>query len=320
LKGVALAASMGRARVRIFSQQGARMRLDDGDRSDVEDRRGFGGTGVKLGLGGTLVLAALSLIFGQDFLSMVGGGGGGGAPVAPEQAEHRKAAEADLEEVAVRAFNDAQAVWAEKLGDRYRPAKLVLFWDGTRSGCGDAPAAMGPFYCSEDEKVYIDLGFYRELARRFGAPGEFAQAYVIAHEVGHHVQDVLGIEKRVQAAQARSPASRNALSVRLELQADCLAGAWARSVGERGRLDPGDVDAGLRAAAAVGDDRIQRATTGRVHPESFTHGSAEQRAAWFRRGYREASIAGCDTFAQRAVAEEGGGDAPRARRPGVSVE
>ncbi len=272
------------------------MRLDDDDRSDVEDRRGSGGMGVRLGLGGTLVLAALSLIFGRDFLSMAVGGAGGGAPAPPQQVERRKSSEADLEDVAVRAFNDAQAVWARRLGDRYRPAKLVLFWDGTRSGCGDAPAAMGPFYCPEDERVYIDLGFYRELARRFGAPGTFAQAYVIAHEVGHHVQDVLGVERRVRAAMQRSPARRNALSVRLELQADCLAGAWARSVGDRGRLDPGDVEAGLRAASAVGDDRIQRAATGRVRPESFTHGSAAQRSSWFRRGYEQASLSACDTF------------------------
>jgi hypothetical protein len=160
---------------------------------------------------------------------------------------------------------------------------------------------MGPFYCPLDEKVYIDLGFYRELARRFGAPGEFAQAYVIAHELGHHVQHVLGIAPRVREAQERDPSSRNALSVRMELQADCFAGAWGRSVGERGQLEPGDIEAGLRAAAAVGDDRIQQRTTGSVQPESFTHGTAEQRARWFRRGYESAGRAACDTFRDGAV-------------------
>jgi predicted metalloprotease len=274
------------------------MRLGNRDRSNVEDRRGLGGMGVRLGLGGTLVLAVLSDLFGQDLLSTVGGGGEVG-PASPEQVEQRKATEAELEEVAVASFNDAQQVWASSLEGRYRPATLVLFWDGTRSGCGDASAAMGPFYCPLDEKVYIDLGFYRELARRFGAAGEFANAYVIAHEVGHHVQHVLGIAERVRAAQQGEPEARNALSVRMELQADCLAGAWARSVGERGHLDPGDIEEGLRAAAAVGDDRIQRATTGRVNPESFTHGTAEQRSSWFRRGYESRSLAACDTFGER---------------------
>ncbi|WP_242345109.1 KPN_02809 family neutral zinc metallopeptidase [Anaeromyxobacter terrae] len=288
------------------------MRLGNGDRSNVEDRRGLGGAGLRLGLGGTLVVAALSLIFGRDFLSMVGGGGE--APASPEQVELRKAGEAPLEDVAVASFNDAQEVWGRELGQRYRPSRLVLFWDGTRSGCGDASSAMGPFYCPLDEKVYIDLGFYRELARRFGAPGEFAQAYVIAHEVGHHVQHVLGIAPRVREAQERDPSRRNALSVRMELQADCLAGAWARSVGDRGRLDPGDVEAGLRAAAAVGDDRIQRTTTGSVRPERFTHGTAEQRARWFRRGYDTASLDACDTFGGGAVSAEGeAGRAPGAR-------
>jgi predicted metalloprotease len=198
-------------------------------------------------------------------------------------------------------------VWSRALAERYRPSTLVLFWDGTRSGCGDASAAMGPFYCPLDEKVYIDLGFYRELAQRFGAAGEFANAYVIAHEVGHHVQNVLGIAERVHAAQERDPSRRNALSVGLELQADCLAGAWARDVGARGKLDPGDVEEGLRAAAAVGDDRIQRQTTGRVRPESFTHGTAEQRSTWFRRGYDGRALSACDTFGEGA----GGGSGRR---------
>ncbi len=273
------------------------MQLGNDDRSNVEDRRGLGGMGLRLGVGGTLVLALLSVIFGRDLLSSTDVGVGGGQ-ADPRQVEARKAGEADLEAVAVASFNDAQEVWSRALAGRYRASKLVLFWDGTRSGCGDASAAMGPFYCPLDEKVYIDLGFYRELATRFGAAGEFANAYVIAHEVGHHVQNVLGIAERVHAAQERDPRARNALSVRMELQADCLAGAWARSVGERGRLDAGDIEQGLRAAAAVGDDRIQRQTTGRVRPESFTHGTAEQRSSWFRKGYEKASLAACDTFGE----------------------
>jgi len=294
------------------------MRLGSGDRSNVEDRRGLGGTGLKLGLGGTVVVAVLSLLFGQDLFSMVGGGSPG--PASPEQVERRKSGEAELEQVAVATFNDAQEVWSRSLGGSYRPAALVLFWDGTRSGCGDASAAMGPFYCPLDEKVYLDLGFYEELARRFGAPGDLAQAYVVAHEVGHHVQHVLGIAQRVRAAQERNPREANALSVKLELQADCLSGVWAKAVGERGRLDPGDVDEALRAAAAVGDDRIQRATTGRVRPESFTHGSAEERSRWFRRGYEAGSPGACDTFAgSDAVAEDGAGarDGVQGRRPSL---
>jgi predicted metalloprotease len=271
------------------------MRLGNRDRSNVEDRRGLGGMGIRLGVGGTLLLAVLSLVFGTDLLSGTVDPGGG-APPGATGVEERKATEAELEEVAVASFNDAQEVWGRALGERWRPARLVLFWDGTRSGCGDASAAMGPFYCPQDERVYVDLGFYRELTSRFGAAGEAAQAYVIAHEVAHHAQHVLGVAPRVREAQARDPEARNELSVRLELQADCFAGAWAGTVGERGLLDPGDVDDALRAAAAVGDDRIQEATTGRVQPERFTHGTAEQRAGWFRRGFDARSPQACDTF------------------------
>jgi uncharacterized protein len=293
------------------------MRLgDDGDRSNVEDRRGqasgfgvpTGGRGVRLGLGGTVVVLALSVLFGRDLFADLGAAPAG-APVAvggqgpsPQQAERRAAAEQGLEATAVSAFNDAQRTWEKTLARSpagYRDAKLVLFWDQTRSGCGQAGAEMGPFYCPADEKVYIDLGFYRELATRFGAPGEFAQAYVIAHEVGHHLQNVLGIEPKVREAQRRSPGSRNALSVKMELQADCLAGVWARSAQGRQLLDPGDLEAGLRAAAAVGDDRLQKAATGRVSPESFTHGTSAQRSEWFRRGLETGRIDACDTFGAR---------------------
>ena len=271
-----------------------------GNRGNVEDRRGtgFGGTGVKLGVGGTLVLVVLSLVFQQDFVSMVGGSGGG-EPLPPEEIERRRAAEADLERVAVGSFDDAQDVWAGAVRE-YRPAKLVLFWDAVQSGCGGAAAEMGPFYCPADERVYIDLGFYRELAARFGAPGEFAQAYVIAHEVGHHLQHVLGVSDQVRQAQARSPQDRNELSVKLELQADCLAGVWGRSADGRGLLDPGEIEQGLRAAAAVGDDRLQKGAGRSANPETFTHGTAEQRASWFRRGFESGDADACDTFGARA--------------------
>jgi len=290
------------------------MRLgDDGDRSNVEDRRGeapgfgmpTGGRGVRLGLGGTVVVLALSLFFGRDLFSDLGAAPAGapmavpGPAASPAQTERRAAEETRLEGTAVAAFNDAQRTWESTLSSRpggYRDAKLVLFWDQTRSGCGQAAAEMGPFYCPEDEKVYIDLGFYRELATRFGAPGEFAQAYVIAHEVGHHLQKVLGIEPKVREAQRRNPGSRNALSVKMELQADCLAGTWAHSAQGRRLLDPGDVEAGLRAAAAVGDDRIQKGAAGRVSPESFTHGTSAQRSEWFRRGLDAGRLDACDTF------------------------
>ncbi len=276
------------------------MKLEDQDQSNVEDRRGsaLGGAPVRLGLGGAVVVLILSLVFKQNLFALLGAGGGVGAPspsASSSATNQRQQAEADLKRVAVGAFNDVQSVWGGRL-QGYTPAKLVLFWDETRSGCGEAAAEMGPFYCPADQRVYIDLGFYRELASRFGAPGQFAQAYVIAHEVGHHLQNQLGIDRKVRAAQERSPSQRNALSVKLELQADCFAGVWGKTAKARGLLDPGEVEQGLAAAAAVGDDRIQKATTGQVSPESFTHGSAAQRARWFRRGLERGDPADCDTF------------------------
>ena len=273
----------------------------DQDRSNVEDRRGFSGTGIKLGLGGTVALLVLSLVFKTDLFSALSQSSPPAGEVARTNPENtqRGAAERDLERVAVGAFNDAQRFWAQALsrsGSGYRDAKLVLFWDEVRSGCGAAGAQMGPFYCPQDERVYIDLGFYRELSGRFGAPGDFAQAYVIAHEVGHHVQDLTGVTERAQAAQRRAPAERNAISVRVELQADCLAGVWGHSAAQRKLLDPGDAEEGLRAAAAVGDDRIQKMAGRRVSPESFTHGSAAERTRWFRRGLETGSLQACDTF------------------------
>ena len=264
------------------------------DRSNVEDRRGFTGGGMKLGLGGILVLGALSLIFRQNFFAAVEQQPGTQVQGGPA-VEQRKAAEAGLEKVAVGAFNDAQGFWRQRVRN-WRDAKLVLFWDEIDSGCGGAAAAMGPFYCPLDQRVYIDLGFYQELSQRFGAPGDFAQAYVIAHEVGHHVQDLLGITERVSGEQRGNPSQRNALSVRVELQADCFAGAWGHGAAQKGMLEPGDAEEGLRAAAAVGDDRLQKMAGRRVAPESFTHGSAADRARWFKRGFDSGSTDACDTF------------------------
>ncbi len=196
-------------------------------------------------------------------------------------------------------MNDAQSTWSQILpsqGAQYRHAKLVLFRDSIDSACGLAQSATGPFYCPEDEKVYIDLGFYDELKQRFGAPGDFAEAYVLAHEIGHHVQKLLGIEGKVRAAQQQNPQAANQLSVRLELQADCFAGVWGHSTQQRNILEAGDVDEGLKAAAAVGDDRLQRMSSGRVNPESFTHGSSAQRMQWFQRGFQDGTIASCNTF------------------------
>jgi predicted metalloprotease len=278
------------------------------DDSYVEDRRGEGGrgTGMRMGLGGTLVVLTLSVLFRRNLFHDLG--------VSPSRSsysnspttarnspggETRVREEQALKLIAVGAFNDAQATWSALLGSSgYRPAHLVLFWDETHSGCGAAGAEMGPFYCPADERVYIDLGFYRELAQRFGAPGDFAQAYVIAHEVGHHVQNLLGINAKMRRAQAQRPHDKNRLSVLLELQADCFAGVWGHSAQQRKRLDPGDVEEGLRAAAAVGDDRLQKAATGHVSPESFTHGSAAQRSQWFRRGLQSGKLDACDTFAE----------------------
>jgi predicted metalloprotease len=193
-------------------------------------------------------------------------------------------------------LDDAQKVWQQQLGTSYRPAKLVLFRDAVQSACGFAESATGPFYCPGDEKVYIDLGFYEELQQRFGAPGDFAQAYVLAHEIGHHVQNLLGTEAEVRRTRETRADLANEMSVRLELQADCYAGVWAHSTGQRNLLEQGDVEEGLGAAAAVGDDRLQRMGGGRVVPESFTHGSSEQRQQWFRRGLESGRTDACDTF------------------------
>ena len=192
-------------------------------------------------------------------------------------------------------LDDTQATWSRLLPG-YTDAQLVLFRNAVDTGCGFAQSAAGPFYCPRDHKVYVDLGFFEELRSRFGAPGDFAQAYVLAHEIGHHVQSQLGIEREVRERQSANPRETNALSVRLELQADCFAGVWGHSTARRDLLDPGDMDEGLAAAAAVGDDRIQEMATGQVRPESFTHGSSQQRKEWFRRGFESGDPKACDTF------------------------
>ena len=282
------------------------MRWNPGGRSDdLEDRRGEGGGGMQfggihIGLGGILLLFVLSLVFKRDFLSLLSTN-----PAEPGTAVTRPDPQRDQREEPTVQFvsfvlDDAQNTWTKVLGSEnvaYRHAKLVLFRDAIRSGCGAAETASGPFYCPTDEKVYIDLGFYDELKERFGAPGDFAQAYVLAHEIGHHVQKVLGIEQKVHAAQDRNPQAANELSVRLELQADCFAGIWAHSTEQRNILEAGDVQEALNAASAVGDDRLQKMSTGRVNPDTFTHGTSQQRMEWFQRGFTGGSVESCNTFA-----------------------
>ena len=306
------------------------MRWGDFRRSDnVEDRTdqvggggggGFpGGGGIRLGGGALVVIVIASLLFGvnpMEILGTLSGDGGGVGPSAPAPAPApappgygpapsapKPAARDDTKEMVARVLGDTEDVWTSVFktsGQRYDPPRLVLFRGVTQSACGRAVAAMGPFYCPPDREVYLDTAFFNDLSRRFGAPGDFAQAYVIAHEVGHHVQNQLGIMSQFdREAQRASPSARNALSVRLELQADCFAGVWGHFAAQRNLLDPGDIEEGLKAAAAVGDDRIQQQTQGRVVPESFTHGSAEQRTRWFRVGLDTGDIRKCNTLAAR---------------------
>jgi predicted metalloprotease len=289
------------------------MRWRQGRRSEnVEDRRGapagLGRGGIRLGGGGLLLLVLAAWLFGVDplqVLSVLAGAGGTTLeqPEAPGPGGAAQDEGADFVAVVLADTEDTWGALFAQAGARYEPPTLVLFTGLVRSACGMAGAATGPFYCPQDQKVYIDLDFYRELRDRFGAPGDFAQAYVIAHEVGHHVQTLLGVSQQVHAAQQRLPeAEANALSVRLELQADCYAGVWAHHA-DRARqvLEQGDVEEGLAAAAAIGDDRIQQQTQGSVVPESFTHGSSRQRVEWFRRGLAEGDLERCDTFQQGRV-------------------
>jgi predicted metalloprotease len=285
------------------------MRINPRGRSqDLEDRRGAsggGGFGMRgaggMGVGGFLVLLVLSVIFRQDLFSVLGGGGGAVEAPAPGAAPVQDSTEEPMVLLLSAVLDSNQTFWTRTLpqyGSQYQRATLVLFRDATQTACGYGQAAAGPFYCPGDGKVYIDLAFFEELRSRFGAPGDFAQAYVLAHEIGHHVQNVLGTSRQVQQAQQQNPQAANDLSVRLELQADCYAGVWGHTAAQQGILESGDVEEGLNAAAAVGDDRIQREVTGRVSPESWTHGSSEQRMQWFRRGFDNGRPDACDTFAR----------------------
>ncbi|MGN6186660.1 MAG: KPN_02809 family neutral zinc metallopeptidase, partial [Thermoanaerobaculia bacterium] len=271
--------------------------------SDIEDRRGAGGggggfgfgRGPTIGCGGAIILLVLSLLTGKNFFALFdGSGGGGGGAVqtgpAPQSAPVQQSAQ-EQERVQFMSvvLDDAQKTWTEVLrqeGIEYPRAKLVLFRDYTQTACGAGQAVTGPFYCPADQKVYLDLAFFDELDQRFGAPGDFAQAYVVAHEIGHHVQNVIGTSDRVHQAMERDSRNANEYSVRLELQADCYAGVWAHSAAQRNLLETGDVEEGLGAASAVGDDRLQKMSGRGVNPDSFTHGSSAQRMEWFQRGFK----------------------------------
>ena len=279
------------------------MRWTPGGRSeDLEDRRNQGGGigGMHIGIGGFLILLILSVVFKRDFFSLVGGGQAISPGTTTTQVDPaRDAREEPLVEFVSFVLDDNQKTWANILqsqGIPYQHAKLVLFRDYTQSSCGAAESATGPFYCPADQKVYIDLGFYDELQRRFGAPGQFAQAYVLSHEIGHHIQNLLGIERKVRSLRQTNPGASNALSVRMELQADCFAGIWAKTTQQRNLLEAGDVESAMGAAAAVGDDRLQKMATGHVSPETFTHGSSEQRMQWFQRGMTGGTVDSCNTF------------------------
>ena len=302
------------------------MRFDDQRESDnVEDQRGqggglgFGGGGGggggllgfllpmvmgRFGCGGVAVLVVLFLVFGGG-LSSLGGlvGGGGGVPQIGQPAQEPAATGAprtasSTDRFVRQVLGSTEDVWGklfpEQVGSAYKPPRLVLFSGQTRSGCGAAESAMGPFYCPADNKVYLDESFFDELQTRFGAKGDAAAAYVVAHEIGHHIQSLLGVSEKVQAAQERASTSqRNALSVRLELQADCFAGVWAKA---SGRLEPGDIEEAVGAAQAIGDDTLQRQARGTVVPDSFTHGSSAQRVQWLKTGLSTGQMEACDTF------------------------
>jgi len=277
------------------------MKWQEGRQSDnVEDRRGEGGFRIGglpvgaggLGLGGVVVLLLLAWLTGTNPLSLLSGDQNADS-VAPASAPAAGAPADEGGRFASSILADTEDTWTtvmRKAGRRYEPPHLVLFTDVIDSACGQASTATGPFYCPGDQKIYLDLSFYRELDQRFGAPGDFARAYVIAHEVGHHVQNELGLLER---GGGMSRLQANAQSVRTELQADCLAGVWGHSAAGRGLLERGDVEEGLGAAAAVGDDRIQKQTRGTVVPESFTHGSSAERAAAFRKGLESGDLSAC---------------------------
>jgi predicted metalloprotease len=288
------------------------MRMDNERESDnLEDRRGSGGGGGGLRLGGgrmgigTIAIALVASYFlginPMTVLSLLSGSGGMPAIEQSAPAAHKPPADDQMARFVSKVLASTEDTWNEVFranGRQYKEPKLVLFTGVTPTACGTGQSAMGPFYCPGDQKVYIDLAFYRELKERFKAPGEFAQAYVIAHEVGHHVQNLLGIADKVHTAQQRaSKAEANALSVRMELQADCLAGVWGKRTDTmKGVLEPGDLEAALTAASAIGDDRLQQQSQGRIVPESFTHGSSAQRMRWFKVGFETGDMNQCNTF------------------------
>jgi predicted metalloprotease len=277
------------------------MRWTRGDRGNVQDARGGGGGGgfgMPLGIGGVVILLVGSWLTGVDLFQVVGGGGGS-TDVVAERPASSSPEEEKMVDFVDAVTGDIQNTWTQKLGN-YQPTVAVLFRDSIQSACGLSSSATGPFYCPGDRKVYLDLSFFDDLERKLGAPGDFAQAYVLAHEIGHHVQNLTGTLESAPFA-----GNANERSVRVELQADCYAGVWGHEASKPGRnaaagqveLESGDVEEGLNAAAAIGDDRLQKRSQGRVAPESFTHGSSEQRVSWFRRGMETGDPRACDTFA-----------------------
>ena len=282
------------------------MRWTPGGRGNIDDLRGkSGGVGVvPMGIGGVLLLLVLSWFTGIDFLSLVSNqppssietsGTGGAVAASPEEEKLVDFVDAVME--------DTQQTWEQLLGGQYQRTRAVLFREAVQSTCGHAQSAVGPFYCPGDRRVYLDLSFFNELHSRFRAPGDFAQAYVLAHEVGHHVQTLTGVEAQVRQQQSSDPRARNEMSIRMELQADCYAGVWGHVAGKPGRaqqgkveLDPDDLEEGLRAASAIGDDTIQKRSTGHVMPDKFTHGTSAQRVEWFRRGFDSGDPRACNTF------------------------
>ena len=278
---------------------------------NVEDRRSLGpvGAGTGIGLGGLVLVLVVSFLTGTNplvLLNMVDSVQDGTSPPAAESPAPTGPPSDELGKFASVVFASTEDTWKAilpKMGHSYEDPRLVLFTGAVRSACGLGSAAVGPFYCPPDQKVYLDLSFFKELSQRLGAPGDFAQAYVIAHEVGHHVQNLLGVAERVNRLQHQtSKAQANALSVRMELQADCLAGVWGHHAKrDRNLIEPGDFEEGLRAASAIGDDRLQGLSQGYVQPESWTHGSSEQRMTWLRRGLETGDPSKCDTFASNSL-------------------
>jgi len=292
------------------------MRWEGNRQSDnVEDRRDVGGGGGGFGLGGrsvglgTVAVAVVAgWIFGINPLTMLGllSGDPSAGPATTQAPGHAPPANDKEAAFVSTVLADTEDVWGQlfqQAGSHYQPPKLILFRGATRTACGQGQSAMGPFYCPGDQKVYIDLAFYETLRRQLGAPGDFAQAYVIAHEVGHHVQNLMGISEKVEQRRGRgSQAQANALSVRVELQADCFAGVWGHHANNaRQILESGDVEEALNAASRIGDDALQRQSQGHVVPESFTHGTSAQRVAWFRRGLDSGRVEDCDTFQSRQL-------------------